>query len=119
MSLIKGIKGDSLIILSRDKMKYINEFGIEYYINIEMVISDLYDLVIYPQSIKYYKDYLQESQSDNVVYIEHYDEKRKCYIGKVNYKQKFVSNISDSKKNEIINQIKELCSKDGINIKVN
>jgi hypothetical protein len=41
---------------------------------------------------------LKEKQSDNIIYNETYDKNKKCYIGKIEYRNKYPSNISDENK---------------------
>jgi hypothetical protein len=90
---------ENLIILGRIALKYIDEIVVEYIIDGEMVVSDNYDYVIFSDTIQFYEDYIKEKQPDNIIDRKNYD------------KNRYSSNISEVKAQEIINRIKELSKK--------
>ena len=99
---------NGLIFLGRCGIKYIDDLGIEYYIDGEMIIDKDYDFVVWSDTIQFYDDYLMEHKSENIIYEEKYDKNKKCIIGKFEYINKYPSNISTEKRNTILKRIKEL-----------
>jgi len=77
---------EQIIILGRSGLKYIDENGIEYFIDSEMIIDKKYDFVLFSNTIKLFEDYLKEGNSEN----------------------KIVSNITKEKQNIILKRIVEL-----------
>jgi hypothetical protein len=118
MPTIKNNAGDTLIISGRTGMKFIDKNMKEYYINSEMTVSDNYDFVIFPESIKYYDDYEKEINPNNIEYCEEYDEKTSYGIGKIKYKSKFDSNISKREKEIVLERIVELSKQEHIKIEI-
>ena len=80
------LKNGTNIILGRSGLKYIDENGIEYFIDSEMIIDKKYDFVLFSNTIKLFEDYLKEGNSEN----------------------KIVSNITKEKQNIILKRIVEL-----------
>jgi hypothetical protein len=66
-----------------------------------MIVNDNYHFVLWTDSIEYFENYLKGKQSDNKILNETYDENKKCYIGKIEYRNKYPSNISDGKKRRL------------------
>ena len=58
---------EKLIILGRAGLKYIDESGIEYFIDSEMIIHKKYDFVLFSDTIKLFEDYLKEENSENKI----------------------------------------------------
>ena len=100
---------DNLQILGRTGFKYTDEFGVEYFIDSEMIVDKEYDFVVWSNSVQLYEDYKKQTQSDNIILTEKYDENKKCFVGKIEYKNKFVSNISKEEKKLIIKKVADLC----------
>jgi hypothetical protein len=109
---------DKIELLGRAGLKYIDEFGVEYFIDSEMVVNANYHFVLWSDSIELFENYLKEKQPGNIIYTETYDKNKKCYIGKSEYKNKYYSNIPDDKKKQIINRIIELSNEKNIKLKV-
>jgi len=109
---------DKLIILGRAGFKYIDENKIEYFINSEMIIDKNYDFAVWSDSIEFYENHLKRIHSDNIIYSETYDKKSKCYNGKLEYKNKYPSNISEGKKKHIIERITALSYKQGVKLEI-
>ncbi len=110
--------GDHLIIYQGGGMKYVDFSKNEFYIDSEMVSSSEFDFAIYPSDIKYYQDYEKETAPDNIEYYEEFDEKTGMGKGYIRYKNKYSSNLSEEKKDFILNRIKELCLKKSIKVKL-
>jgi hypothetical protein len=110
---------EDLILLGRSELKYIDANGIEYCVNIEMIVNDEYDFVLFSDSLQFYGDYLKKHDSNNIIYEETYDNNKKCYLGTIEYKSEFNSNISKEENENIIKRIIELSlEKKNIKIKV-
>jgi hypothetical protein len=102
---------EQLILLGRSELKYIDSNGIEYCVNIEMIVNDEYDFVLFPDSLQFYEDYFKKHNSNNVIYTETYDKnKRTCYRT-LKYINEFDSNIPKERQENIIQRIIELAVK--------
>ena len=109
---------DSIEIMGRYGIKYTDEKGIEYFLDSEMIVSDLYDFALFSDCILLFKDYLKRSSSDNISFYETYNPDKKCYVGEVKYKKDFDSNISKEKKEKIINRVIKLGNEKNMRIEV-
>lgn len=116
---IEGNFGDSLTIY-RSGMKYIDLDGTEYYLESERLNSEIYDFVVYRSNIKYYKDYEMQSKPSNIdmKLFQKYDKEKDAWIGHFNYKKIYDSNLSESKKNEILHKVLALCKNKNIKIEI-
>ncbi|MDR1487693.1 MAG: hypothetical protein LBT62_06880, partial [Deltaproteobacteria bacterium] len=102
------IDKDKIELLGRAGLKYIDEFGVEYFIDTEIVVNENHHFVLWSDSIELFENYLKEKQSGNIIFTKTYDKIKKCSIGKIEYKTKYYSNIPDDKKRQILNRIIEL-----------
>jgi hypothetical protein len=68
---------DKIELLGRAGLKYIDEFGVEYFIDSEMIVNENYHFVLWSDSIEFFENYLKENQSDNISYDEVYDKNKK------------------------------------------
>lgn len=109
---------ESLKVLGRSGLKYTDEFGVEYFIVGEMIVSNEYDYVMWMDSIMYWKDYVRQSNPENIEYSESFDEKSDSYIGKLTYKKDFDSNLSNSKKQQIADRIRIISVRDNFKLEI-
>jgi hypothetical protein len=72
---------DKIELLGRAGLKYIDEIGVEYFIDSEIIVNENYHFVLWSDSVEYFENYLKEKQSDNIIYNETYDKNKKCYMG--------------------------------------
>ena len=96
---------EKLEILGRSGLKYTDEYGVEYHLNSEMIVNEQYDIVVFSDDIHFYSDYLKKYQDDNLNYTETYDKNKKYYIGLLEFKNEYNSNISKGKIEHIIKRI--------------
>jgi hypothetical protein len=109
---------DKIELLGRSGLKYIDEFGIEYFIDTEMVVNENYHFVLWSDSIEYFENYLKEKQPGKIIYSRTFDKNKKCYIEKIEYKNKYPSNIPDEKKRQILDRIIELSNERNMKMKI-
>jgi hypothetical protein len=70
-----------------------------------MIISNEYDFVVFPKSIKYYDDYNKENSPDNIELHEKFNDRTGVGEGKIIYRNKFDSDISEVEKEAVFKRI--------------
>jgi hypothetical protein len=98
---------EKLILLGKSELKYIDSNGTEYCVNIEMIVNDEYDFVLYPDSLQFYENYFKKHNSNNIIYTETYDKNKKSRSGKLKYINEYNSNIPPKMQEYIIKKIIE------------
>ena len=109
---------ESLRVLGRCGLKYTDEFGTEYFVNGEMIVSSEYDYVMWTNSIMYWEEHIKQHSPQNIEYTESFDEKSDTYLVQLTYKKDFNSNLSNSKKQEIADRIRMLSIRDKFKLEI-
>jgi hypothetical protein len=108
---------EKLILLGRSELKYIDSDEKEYCVNIEMIVNNEYDFVLFPDSLQLYENYFKKHDSNNIIYTETYDKNKKNRFGTLKYINEYDSNISKKMQEYIIQRIIKLGLKEK-NIKI-